>query len=580
MLDVFRKIWNFSRKEQSNLRKSMIIGFVNAMFYSLLVGAMYVALKAIVEGSMSYATAWTTLGIMVLSIVGRIVTQYYSQLQRTHAGYFMSADKRLAIGKKLKTVPMGYFNRNSLGRITAIETTILNDVENAVPVVLIITLGGFLNTSVFSLFLLVFDWRIGLITILGIAVFLVVTSAMERKSRKDVPLRQDAQENLVDKVLETILGMSVVKAFNLTGKLDKKVDKAIEESHRRNEKVEKAMTPYVFLQQLTLYGFSVLILFSAISFHINGSLPLPETFMIIVCSFLVYEQLKVAGSAIANLRIAETSMDKANEIEKVPVMKEGNVERMPGNADIVFENVDFAYEDKKILDDVSVTIPANELTAIVGPSGSGKTTLCSLISRFWDVDSGRITIGGVDVRDYRLPRLMEQISVVFQDTYLFRDTVENNIRFGRPDATHEDVVAAATRACCHDFIMALPDGYDTVIGEGGATLSGGERQRIAIARALIKDASIVIFDEATANVDPENEDHLQKAMEELTRDKTVIMIAHRLKTVRHAKQILVLNDGKIVQQGTHQELADQPGIYADFLSQRKKAIGWKLEKHR
>ena len=266
MLDVFRKIWAFSRKEQDNLRKSMNIGFVNAVFNSLLVAAMYVVLKAIVEGSMTAATAWLSFGIMVVSILGRIVTQYYSQLQRTHAGYFMAADKRLAIGQKLKAVPMGYFNRNSLGRITAIETTILNDVESAVPVVLIITLGGFLNTLVFSLFLLAFDWRIGLMTLSGIALFLWVTGAMEKKSRRAVPERQQAQETLVEKVLEAIQGMAVVKAFNLTGRLDQQVDQAILNSHRKNEKVEKAMTPYVFFQQLVLYGFSVLLLFSAIAF--------------------------------------------------------------------------------------------------------------------------------------------------------------------------------------------------------------------------------------------------------------------------------------------------------------------------
>ena len=578
MLNVFRKIWGFSQKERANLQKSMVIGFINAMFNSLLVAAMYVVLKALTEGTMSASTAWVSFVIMVLSIVGRIVTQYYSQLQRTHAGYFMAADKRLVIGQKLKAVPMGYFDKNSLGRITAIETTILNDVEGAVPVVLVVTLGGFLNTLVFALFLLVFDWRIGLITLLGIALFLAVTGAMEKKSRRDVPARQQAQETLVEKVLETIQGMSVVKAFNLTGKLDKQVDQAIVNSRKKNEKLEKAMTPYVFFQQLVLYAFSVLILFAAIAFYLGGSLPLPEAFMVIVCSFLVYEQLKVAGSAVANLRIAETSMDKANAIEQVPVMEEGSCQTVPQQAEIRFDHVDFAYDRKKILDDVSVTIPAREMTAIVGPSGSGKTTFCSLIARFWDVTSGRITIGGTDIRDYTLPSLMEQISVVFQNTYLFADTIENNIRFGKPTATHEEVIAAAKRACCHDFIQALPEGYDTKIGEGGATLSGGEKQRIAIARALIKDASIVIFDEATANVDPENEDRLQKAMEELTRDKTVIMIAHRLKTVRHAKQILVLNDGKIVQQGTHQELAAQPGIYADFLTQRKQAIGWKLGK--
>lgn len=576
MINVFKKIWSFSIKEKGNLQKSIVIGFLNAIFNSLLVTALYVVLKAIVENSVSTNTEWTAFIIMAVSIVGKIVTQYFSQLQRTHAGYFMVADKRINIGEKLKSVPMGYFNQNSLGQITAIETTILNDVESAVPVVLVTTLGGFLNSLVFALFMLVFDWRMGAVTLLGIVVFLLVTSAMEKKSREGVPARQEAQAILVEAVLETIQGMSVVKAFDLDNNLDKKVDRAIEESFKKNEKLEKAMTPYVAVQQLVLYVFGVALMFCAIMFYLNGSMELTKSLIMVVCSFMVYEQLKVAGSCVANMRIAEHSIDKANKIDDVPTMDEGGKDIVPTSTEIKFKNVDFAYEKKKILDNVSFTIPEKKMTAIVGSSGSGKTTLCSMIPRFWDVDAGSVSIGGVNVKDYTLNSLMKNVSMVFQNVYLFADTIENNIKFGKADATHEGVVEAAKRACCHEFIMALPDGYNTKIGEGGASLSGGEKQRISIARALIKDAGIVIFDEATANVDPENEDRLQNAIEELTKDKTVIMIAHRLKTVRNAEKILVLSDGKIAQEGKHDELIKEAGIYADFVNGRKEAIGWKL----
>lgn len=576
MINVFKKIWSFSIKEKGNLQKSIVIGFFNAIFNSLLVTALYVVLKAIVENSVSTNTEWTAFIIMAVSIVGKIVTQYFSQLQRTHAGYFMVADKRINIGEKLKSVPMGYFNQNSLGQITAIETTILNDVESAVPVVLVTTLGGFLNSLVFALFMLVFDWRMGAVTLLGIVVFLLVTSAMEKKSREGVPARQEAQAILVEAVLETIQGMSVVKAFDLDNNMDKKVDRAIEESFKKNEKLEKAMTPYVAVQQLVLYVFGVALMFCAIMFYLNGSMELTKSLIMVVCSFMVYEQLKVAGSCVANMRIAEHSIDKANKIDDVPTMDEGGKDIVPTSTEIKFKNVDFAYEKKKILDNVNFTIPNKKMTAIVGPSGSGKTTLCSMIPRFWDVDAGSVSIGGVNVKDYTLNSLMKNVSMVFQNVYLFADTIENNIKFGKSDATHEEVVEAAKRACCHEFIMALPDGYNTKIGEGGASLSGGEKQRISIARALIKDAEIVIFDEATANVDPENEDRLQNAIEELTKDKTVIMIAHRLKTVRNAEKILVLSDGKIAQEGKHDELIKEAGIYADFVNGRKEAIGWKL----
>ena len=576
MINVFKKIWDFSLKEKRNLQKSMVIGFLNAICNSLLVLALYVVLKAIVENQVSTRTAWTAFAIMVLSIIGKIITQYFSQLQRTHAGYFMVADKRISIGEKLKRVPMGYFNQNSLGQITAIETTILNDVETAVPVVLVTTLGGFLNSLVFALFILLFDWRMGLITLFGIVIFLFITSAMEKKSREGVPARQETQAVLVEAVLETIQGMSVVKAFDLEHSLDKKVDKAIEESFRKNERLEKAMTPYVAMQQLVLNMFSVLLMFCAIAFYLDGSMELTNSLIMVVCSFLVYEQLKVAGSCVANMRIAEHSIDKANKIDEVPTMEEGKRETSPASMEIRFSNVDFAYEKKKILNHVSFTIPEKKMTAIVGPSGSGKTTLCRLIPRFWDVDAGTVSIDGVDVKDYTMNSLMKNISMVFQNVYLFADTIENNIKFGKVDATYEEVVEAAKRACCHDFIMALPQGYQTRIGEGGASLSGGEKQRISIARALIKDAQIVIFDEVTANVDPENEDRLQKAIEELTRDKTVIMIAHRLKTVRNAEKILVLDHGEIVQEGRHETLIKEKGLYADFVETRKEAIGWKL----
>ena len=556
------------------MKKRLLTG----VFFSILVAALYVVLKAILEDSVSTETAWTAFFIMALSIAGKIVTQYFSQLERTHAGYFMVADKRIAIGEKLKSVPMGYFNQNSLGQITAIETTILNDVESAVPVVLVTTLGGFLNSLVFALFLVAFDVRLGAITLAGIAVFLLITAAMERKSREGAPARQEAQSVLVEAVLETIQGMSVVKAFDLDHDLDKKVDRAIEASFEKNEKLEKAMTPYVAMQQLVLYVFGVALMFGAITFYLNGTMELSKSLIMVICSFLVYEQLKVAGSCVANMRIAEHSIDKANKIDDVPVMDEGGKDIVPASTEICFQNVKFSYGKKVILNDMTFTIPEKKMTAIVGPSGSGKTTLCSLIPRFWDVDAGAVSIGGVNVKDYTLNSLMKNVSMVFQKVYLFADTIENNIKFGKPDATHEEVVEAAKRASCHEFIMALPDGYQTKIGEGAASLSGGEKQRISIARALIKDAQIVIFDEATANVDPENEDRLQRAIEELTKDKTVIMIAHRLKTVRNAEKILVLNDGKIAQEGRHEDLIKESGIYADFVNGRKEAIGWKLGK--
>lgn len=577
MIGVFKKIWDFAGTEQKNIRNSILSGFVNAVFHAMQLWALFVVLSALVEGSKSKETALTALGIMLLSIAGKIVTQYVSQLQRTHAGYFMVAEKRVYIGDKLKVVPMGFFNQNSLGQLTAVATTTLSDVENAAPVVLVTSLGGFLNSLVFSLTIFLFDWRIGLIVAAGVVLFLYVVSLMEKRSRADIPKRQAAQATLVEKVLETIQGMSVVKAFDLDDAKGKKVDQAIDESCEKNSVLERAVNPYVAAQQVILNLCSAAILFASISFYLNGTLSLVYCLMMMVSSFMVFEQLKTAGSSMANLRITESSINRANEIDSVPVMDDHGRKIVPETHDIELESVDFSYETRPVLQDVSLRIPDKTTTAIVGPSGSGKTTLCNLIARFWDVNGGRVSIGGHDVKDYTLDSLMANISMVFQNVYLFNDTIENNIKFGKPNATHDEVVAAAKKACCDDFIDALPDGYNTVVGEGGATLSGGEKQRLSIARAMLKDAPIVIFDEATANVDPENEDRLQAAIEALTRDKTIIMIAHRIKTVRHADQIVVLDGGRIVQRGTHDELLAQKGIYSDFVGMREKAIGWKLE---
>ena len=577
MIGVFKKIWDFAGTEQKNIRNSILSGFVNAMFHAMQLWALFVVLSALVEGSKSKETVFAALGIMLLSIAGKIVTQYVSQLQRTHAGYFMVAEKRVYIGDKLKVVPMGFFNQNSLGQLTAVATTTLSDVENAAPVVLVTSLGGFLNSLVFSLTIFLFDWRIGLIVAAGVVLFLYVVSLMEKRSRADIPKRQAAQATLVEKVLETIQGMSVVKAFDLDDAKGKKVNQAIDESCEKNSVLERAVNPYVAAQQIILNLCSAAILFASISFYLDGTLSLVYCLMMMVSSFMVFEQLKTAGSSMANLRITESSINRANEIDSVPVMDDHGRKIVPETHDIELESVDFSYETRPVLQDVSLRIPDKTTTAIVGPSGSGKTTLCNLIARFWDVNGGRVSIGGHDVKDYTLDSLMANISMVFQNVYLFNDTIENNIKFGKPNATHDEVVAAAKKACCDDFIDALPDGYNTVVGEGGATLSGGEKQRLSIARAMLKDAPIVIFDEATANVDPENEDRLQAAIEALTRDKTIIMIAHRLKTVRHADQIVVLDGGRIVQRGTHDELLAQKGIYSDLVGMREKAIGWKLE---
>lgn len=576
MIGVLKKIWDFAGEEQGNIRKSMVLGFFYAVFHMFQIAAIYVVVLALVGGSTDSAPAWQALGLLLASILGRAVLNRFSQLQQTHAGYFMVADKRISIGDKLKRVPMGYFNDQSLGELTGITTTVLDEVESTGPMVLVSILGGLINSAVMLLCVLFWDWRIGLLALAGMLVYLALLSAMEKQSAKIAPKRQRDEARLVEAVLEQLQGMSVIKSFNLTGKGDKRVRQALEDSRANNLAVEKLFTPYIWGQEMVLHLFSVLILAASVGLCLMGAMSLANALMAVIVSFLIFSQIQSAGSGVSALRLVGSSIDHANQVDDIPEMDQRGTDIRPESHEIVFDHVNFSYGSRPILKDVSLTIPDRTTTAIVGPSGSGKTTLCNLIARFWDVDGGRVTIGGRDVREYTLESLMEQVSMVFQRVYLFADTVENNIKFGCPGATHEQVVEAAKKACCHDFISALPDGYNTVIGEGGATLSGGEKQRTSIARCLLKDAPIVIFDEATANVDPENEDQLQKAMEVLTREKTVLMIAHRLKTVRGADQILVVDQGRVVQKGTHDELIRQAGIYRDFVSERTESSRWTL----
>ena len=576
MYGTLKKIFAFAGSKKRLLKKSLLFAFLSGLFSALQFAALFVVIGALVSNNRDGQFIWISLGIMGVSLIGRIITTYFSTMKQTETGYCMVAEKRIHIGDRLRYIPMGYFNKNSIGDITAIVTTTLGDVENSAARVLVSVLGGFFNSVALVIVLLIFDWRIGLVAVAGVLLYLAVAELALRKSAAQSSVRQHTQESLVTSVLEYIQGMGIVKAFGLERDSAQSIRNAIQSSCRNNLKLTKASIPYDAIKQVVVRVFSILLLLASIWLWLGDSLPLVYGLILVIASFMVFNDLENAGNMASLLQMLAASMDTANAIDDTPIMDEKGADITPKTSEIVFDKVDFSYADRKILDQVSFTIPEKTTTAIVGPSGAGKTTMCNLIARFWDVDSGKITIGGMDVQDFKLDSLMKSISMVFQSGYLFADTIENNIKFGCQDATHEQVVEVAKKACCHDFISALPDGYDTMIGEGGGTLSGGEKQRISIARAMLKNAPIIILDEATSSVDPENEDELQHAIEALTHDKTIIMIAHRLKTVRNADQILVLNNAHIVQRGTHAELIQQSGLYADFISARKEAIGWKL----
>ena len=576
MIKVFKKIWNFSQEEQGYIRRSIIAGFFHAIFNALQFGAIYYMLIAIFSQRVSTQTIWICLGILLVSLIGKIATQKISQMNQTHAGYFMAAHKRIEIGEKIKKVPMGFFSSYSLGRLTTIATTSLSQAEQWIPMLLVLVLGGILNTLIFVLGTFIFNQKIGLVAVVGVIVFFIVTSLMEKKSTKNAKKMTETQTELTKQVLAAIQGMQVIKSYNLAGTNNRKLEKSIKDTSSLLLKLEKSVQPYIVTQRIVMGITTVAMTYLSIKLNLAGDLPLAETILMIIASFIIFEGLVGAGSNMAILRAAENAIDSVDFVNEIPDIKEGT-ERTPiQNHNIEFKDVSFSYDQRPILKNVSCAIKENTMTAIVGPSGSGKTTFCNLIARFWGVDSGQISIGGKNIKDYTIENLMNNISMVFQNVYLFEDTIENNIKFGKQDATKDEIIEAAKKAQCHDLIMTLPQGYQTMIGEGGASLSGGEKQRISIARAMLKDAPIIIFDEATANIDPENEDKLKEAIESLTKDKTVIMIAHRLKTIRNADQILVLNQGNIVERGDHETLMAYGGLYKDLIKAKKVSESWKL----
>ena len=577
MIQIFRRFFDFCG--ETNKRKfttSIFLGVLKALFEAMKIPAIAVTLQGVLSGNLTMQHILLSFGIMLVSIAGNAFANYRSTMLQCEAGYGTCANKRIEIAEHLKYLPMGYFNQNSLGYITSVATNSMEALADVATRVVMMVTQGILTTAVVVLMICAFDLRIGGIAIFGVLLFFAVNSHLQKKAKELAPVKDASDRKLVEKVLEYIQGIAEVKSYNLAGEKSQALNRAIDENTAANIQSEITFVPIMFLQSLTAKLIGVVIAAVSVAFYLNGTMELLNAVVMVIAAFILFGALDSAGSYSALLRNVDLNVSKAQSVLDMPTMDIDGRDITPANYDIDVENVEFSYEKRKIINGVSVHIPQKTTTAIVGPSGGGKTTLCHLIARFWDVDKGSVRLGGVDVKDYSMDSLMRNFSFVFQSVYLFQDTVANNIRFGQPDAPMEKVIEAAKKACCHDFIMALPDGYETVIEEGGASLSGGEKQRISIARAIMKDAPIIILDEATANVDPESEQELTAAIEALTKEKTIIMIAHRLKTVRHADKILVIDDGKIVRSGTHGELMEQGGIYRRFVESRELAVGWKV----
>lgn len=577
MFRITFKILNWVSPYKTRMILGFIMSFLNAIFIALPIFLASQIFNNVVSHKSIYGKdIFNVVIIMIILVLGRFITAYLKSKNQESIAYEMSANERLNIGNKLKNVPLGYFNTHHSNELTTIVTTDLTFLENFAMKMVDIVINGYILISVLILSLLVVSWQVALLACIGVLLSFLTIQLLENKSKKNAPTYHYAQNQLIEKVVEVIRGIQVIKSFSKENASLRSFNRAVNESKRVNTKIEMQYIPFNLLHLLSLKVTSILIVLVACLLFIHNSIDLPTFIMISIFSFVIFDSVENINSAAHVLEIIDMTLEDIEKIKSAPELDKKGKDLTIENDDIAFENVNFSYDDKQVIKNVSFDIAANTSTAIIGPSGSGKSTLCHLLLRFYDVNDGFIRIGGIDIKDLKLSSLMSQISAVFQKVYLFNDTIENNILFGNPDATEEEVIRAAKQACCHDFIMKLPDGYKTVLHEKGNNLSGGERQRISIARAILKDAPIIILDEATASIDPENEQLIQTAINELSKGKTVITIAHKLETIKNADQIIVLNEGEIIQKGSHDELIRKPGMYQDFIRIKSKSAGWKL----
>lgn len=572
MFALISRMLRLSGRYKKRIQLAFVCAFVEQILSKMPIFFAFLVLAGFASGTMSGARCLAVGAILVCVVVLQAVVHYASDRLQSAAGYMIFADQRIALANHLRRLPMGYFTAGNIGKISSVLSSDMVFVEEIAMSTIANMMSYLLSAGVLMVFMFWLDWRLGLIALAVTLLANVVARRMNAVSLKEAAARQEQGERLTDAVLSFVEGIGVIKSYNLLGAQSAALTENFARSRDVNASFERRMTPWTTGLSI-LYGAGIAAIFGlAVYLEQTGALSLAYLLGVLLFVFDLFGPLKALYGEATRLTVMDAALDRTCDVlveTELPDTGTAHLPETTAGDEIVFEDVSFSYDGKNdVLHDISFAMPPRTMTALVGPSGGGKSTIANLLARFWDVGTGCVKIRGVDIRDVPLAELMDQISMVFQRVYLFQDTIYNNIAMGRPDASEKEIIQAAKKARCYDFVTALPDGFQTIVGEGGATLSGGERQRIAIARCILKDAPIVILDEATASVDVDNERYIQEAISELVRGKTLLVIAHRLHTIRDADQILVVAGGRIAQRGDHASLSDQPGIYQDFVQKR------------
>ena len=571
MLRIMHRLIGITGKYKTRIRASYITSFIKGIMMKIPLMLSFLIISLFMNGTMDKKKC-IYLGIAVLaSVILEAIFEHITNVLQSAAGYMVFADMRLRLGDHLRKLPMGYFTEGNIGKISAVLSTDMVFIEENCMGVLSELVSFIISQSIMIIMMFVMDIRIGLLSLLFVGAFILVGNLMLKSTLKHSASKQECAESLTEEVLDFAEGIGIIKSYNMLGDKSKKLTDEFEKSCKDSISFEIDYTPWSRGLNLTFaIGTSAVLALCAYLYNIGS---ISNIYMVGMALFIfdLFVAVKSYYAQMARLTVTEASLNRIEEVFAAEELKDNGEAEISSDInlavpEIEYENVSFGYTDKDVLKNVSFKVNKGEMTALVGPSGGGKSTIASLLARLWDIETGSIKVRGKDIKDVKLGNLMDQISMVFQRVYLFQDTIYNNIAIGRPNATKEEVEEAAKKARCYDFIMALPNGFDTVVGEGGASLSGGEQQRISIARCILKDSPIVILDEATASVDADNERAIQEAISELCKNKTLLVIAHRLKTIKDADQILVISDGQIVEQGNHDTLMRDDGVYAHMVS--------------